>query len=63
MNTQIHELSGSDLDQVSGGLRDFPFQITPPSAAVVPPTGTGHGPAVPPSHGPFSAPGPGILER
>jgi hypothetical protein len=37
MSNQIHELSSSDLEEVSGGLRIFPAQTDLPNAPVVPP--------------------------
>ena len=63
MNTQIHELSHTDLDDVSGGLRNFPIEPVQSSAPILPPPVIIPIPILPPTHGPFSAPGPGILER
>lgn len=57
------ELNSRELDDVSGGLRDFPFiQVAPPSAPTIPPVGPG--PVIlPTGHGPFaSRSGLGILE-
>jgi len=62
MNTHILELAHTDLDDVSGGLRNFPIQPVP-TAPVSPPIIIPIIPIpVPPTHDPFSAPS-GILER
>jgi hypothetical protein len=62
MSNQIHKLSSSDLEEVSGGLRNFPIQTDLPNAPVVPPPVLGPGPVVPPGHGPFFVNGPGVFE-
>jgi hypothetical protein len=64
MKNSFRELSSSDLDDVSGGLRGFPFvSVVPPNAPLTLPLPLGHGPAIPPSHGPivFNG-GPGVFE-
>jgi hypothetical protein len=61
MSNKIHELSSGDLDEVSGGLRNFPFSTSiTPSIPIPPPEGPG--PVVPPGHGPFFVNGPGVFE-
>jgi hypothetical protein len=61
MSNKIHELSCGDLDEVSGGLRDFPASTSiTPSIPIPPPEG--HGPVVPPGHGPFFVNGAGVFE-
>jgi hypothetical protein len=62
MNNHIHELSSDDLEEVSGGLRNFPTQPVPPNAPVLPPPVYGPGPWVPPGHGQFFVNGPGVFE-
>ena len=55
MSNKIHELSSGDLDEVSGGLRNFPFStsltpsipIPPPVLGLIPPGLLGPGPVIP----------------
>ena len=61
MSNQIHELSSSDLEEVSGGLRNFPIQTDLPNAPVVPPPVLGPGPVVPPRTWPILCQRPGRL--
>jgi len=65
MNNDIDEFSSSDLDDVSGGLRNFPFtSVVPPNAPTGPGLPLGHGPVIiPQGHGPivFNS-GPGIFD-
>ena len=52
MSNKIHELSRGDLDEVSGGLRNFPTSTAlTPSIPIPPPEG--YGPVVSPGAGPF----------
>ena len=52
MSNTIHELSRGDLDEVSGGLRNFPTSTAlTPSIPIPPPEG--YGPVVPPGAGLF----------
>ena len=61
MSNKIYELSRGDLDDVSGGLRDFPIRASiTPSIPIPPPQEPG--PVVPPGHGPFFVNGPSIFE-
>ena len=64
MNSQIHELSYADLDDVSGGMRSLlpPTGPVPPNAPFTPPPIIIPIPILPPTHGPFFAP-PGTFER
>jgi hypothetical protein len=65
MNTQITLLSDDALDTVSGGLKSLlpPTGPVPPNAPLSPPVWSGPVILPTPTHGPFSAPGSGVLER
>jgi hypothetical protein len=55
MSNKFHELFRGDLDEVSGGLRNFPTSTAlTPSIPIPPPEG--YGPVVPPGAGLFRPP-------